>query len=85
MIRAIQKFIAYGPKNYEFGLSKHDVSIFYFNEPRKEGSTSNEPQVRKIDIADDGCLLNPFGPGFFDEALNLSTDLLRIKLERHEK
>lgn len=85
LIRAIQKFIAYGPKNYEFGLSKHDVSIFYFNEPRKEGSTSNEPQVRKIDIADDGCLLNPFGPGFFDEALNLSTDLLRIKLERHEK
>ena len=85
LIRAMQKFIAYGPENNDLGLSKDDVSIFYFNEPRKKQRTSKVPQVRKIEIADDGCLLNPFGPGFFDEALNLSTDLLRIKLERYAK
>lgn len=85
LIRAIQKYIAYGPKYHDYGLENTDVSIFYFNEPRKELRHSNEPQVRKIEIADDGCIINAFGPGFFDEALNLSTDLLRIKLEKHAK
>jgi hypothetical protein len=85
MIRAFQKLIAYGPKNNEYGLSNDDISIFYFNEPRKELRGENEQQIRKIEIAEDGCLVNPFGPGFFDEALNLSTDLLRIKLEGYAK
>ncbi len=85
LIRAIQKHIAYGPEYNEYGLANKDVSIFYFNEPRKGQNSSSEPQIRKIEIAEDGCLVNPFGPGFFDEALNLSTDLLRIKLEKHEK
>lgn len=85
MIRAFQKLIAYGPKNNEYGLSNDDISIFYFNEPRKELRGENEQQIRKIEIAEDGCLVHPFGPGFFDEALNLSTDLLRIKLEGYAK
>lgn len=85
MIRSFQKLIGYGRQNNEYGLSKDDLSIYYFNAPRKDQRPPNEPQIKKIEIADDGCLLNPFGSGFFDEALNLSTDLLRIKLERYAK
>lgn len=85
MIRAFQTFRAYGPKYHEYGLSNRDLSIYYFNEPRKELRKPNEEQIKKIEIADDGCLINPFGPGFFDEAINLSTDLLRIKLRKYEK
>jgi hypothetical protein len=85
MIRAFQKLIAYGPTYSDYGILPEDLSIYYFNDPRKERRQSNEPQIKKIEIADDGCLINPFGPGFFDEALNLSTDLLRIKIERNAK
>ena len=81
LIRALQKYIAHGTIDKEKGITSNDLSIYYFNNYPKD----NDSPVRKILVDNDGCLLNSFGPGFFDEALNLSTDLLRIKLEKHAK
>jgi len=35
--------------------------------------------VKKIEILKDGSLSDDFGTGFFDEALNLEFELLKIK------
>lgn len=56
-----------------------DISIEYINNPNPNKRQESKPQVEKINIKDDGRLEKPFGTGFFDEAGNLSLDLLTIK------
>lgn len=54
----------------------NQVAILYVNdESRPEG----EKKIRQIQVAEDGRLTEPFGPGFFDEADALAMNLLMIK------
>lgn len=71
LVRRIQTLVA----KQDSPLSKEDVSIIYVNNKVQEG----EKKVRQIEIADDGRLKEPFGPGFFDEADSLAMNLLMIK------
>lgn len=71
LVRRIQTLVA----KQDSPLSKEDVSIIYVNNRVQEG----EKKVRQIEIADDGRLKEPFGPGFFDEADSLAMNLLMIK------
>ena len=71
LVRRIQTLIA----KQDVPLSKEDVSIIYVNNRVQEG----EKKVRQIEVADDGRLKEPFGPGFFDEADSLAMNLLMIK------
>lgn len=60
-------------------IKKEDVVIYYFNEPDIADRPEDEPQIKKIEILDDGSLSKDFGPGFFDEATNLKFELMRLK------
>ena len=55
-------------------LDSEQVSLTYV-----EADNRSERKVRRIHIKDDGCLSEPFGEGFFDEADNLAMSLLMIK------
>jgi predicted ATPase len=59
------------------------TSIYYFYEP--ERVPSDKKQVEKINILPDGRLDNDFGEGFFDMAVNMKFDLLRIKNNQPKK
>lgn len=74
LIRKLQTLVA----KKELGLG--DVSIQYLYNPDIEKRPKGEPQVKDIEIRNDGTLRVPFGPGFFDEADNLAMDLLTIKV-----
>lgn len=54
-------------------IKPEDVIIYYFHKPNEV--PKGEKQVKKIKIQEDGCLSDNFGPGFFDEADNLATQL----------
>lgn len=45
----------------------------------------SDSRIKHIDINEDGSLSDSFGPGFFDEADNLSMELMSLKLQNHEK
>jgi hypothetical protein len=51
--------------------------IYYFNAPNN--IPAGEPQVKKIEILEDGSLSDDFGSGFFDEATNWKFELLKLK------
>ena len=55
-------------------IDKNLVSLTYV----ESDNTSNK-KARRILIKDDGCLTEPFGEGFYDEADNLAMSLLMIK------
>ena len=67
LLRKVQTLI--GAKK----LSSEEVSMIYVEDDIevKKGA----PKVRRIPIKDDGRLAEPFGPGFYDEADNLSLEL----------
>lgn len=58
-------------------IKPEDTSIYYFYEPGKV--PEGEPQVKKLDILEDGRLSGTFGPGFFDEADSLAIDLFTLQ------
>ena len=55
-------------------LNSEAVGINYF-----EKNNKGESKVHKINIKSNGMLDYPFGPGFLDEASNLTIDLLSLK------
>lgn len=55
-------------------IDKNLISLTYV----ESDNTSNK-KARRILIKDDGCLTEPFGEGFYDEADNLAMSLLMIK------
>ncbi len=67
LLRKIQTLV--GARN----LSPEEVSMVYVEEDDevKKGAS----KVRRIPIKEDGRLAAPFGPGFYDEADNLSLEL----------
>jgi hypothetical protein len=48
--------------------------IYYFNAPNN--IPAGEPQVKKIEILEDGRLSQPFGSGFYDETARIMSALL---------
>ncbi|MBK8493486.1 MAG: DUF3696 domain-containing protein [Saprospirales bacterium] len=71
LIRKLQYFTA------KKEITPADTSIYYFYEPGKV--PEGEPQVKKLDILEDGRLSGTFGPGFFDEADSLAIDLFTLQ------
>ncbi len=58
-----------------------DISLIYVYDANPEKRPLYVPQVKQIDIADDGRLTDTLGSGLLDEANNLSLDLLRAMKE----
>lgn len=68
LVRRLQTLVA------KKEIDKELVSLVYV-----ESRADSEKKVRRIEINEDGCLKEPFGEGFFDEADNLAMNLLLIK------
>ena len=68
IIRKLQLLVA----NKE--VKDSDISLLYVYD--KINRPDCEPQVKKIEVSDKGMLLGRFGEGFFDEADELSMNLL---------
>lgn len=75
LIRKLQVLVANNNHDSECHINNNDASILYVNSPIST-SYAVEPQVKQISFCEDGYLDNTFGPGFFDEATNLSQKLL---------
>ncbi len=71
MVRKFQYLVAKGE------MKKEDIVIYYFNDPNN--IPAGEPQVKKIEILEDGSLSDDFGSGFFDEATNWKFELLQLR------
>jgi AAA15 family ATPase/GTPase len=78
MIRKLQFLMADNTKK----LDTDNVLIYYFNSDKFVDESKGEPKVKKIKIDKNGGLSDNFGPGFYDEAINLKFDLL--KLNKHQ-
>lgn len=72
LIRKLQVMVA----DKENALTSDDVSLNYV-EKNEEGVSHN----RQIKIKEDGSLSEPFGKGFYDEADDLTMELLRYKAQ----
>jgi len=59
----------------EKSIHHNDTSIYYFNNSNK----SEENQIIKINIQENGTLTDDFGDGFYDEATELKYKLLKLK------
>ena len=70
LIRKMQLLVAQGQ------LCSDDISLIYVYDSDESRRPVDEPQVKEIGICSDGYLNESFGPGFFDEALSLSRQLL---------
>ena len=77
MIRKFQYLVAKGR------MKKEDIVIYYFHDPNNV--PEGEPQVKKIEILEDGSLSSDFGTGFFDEATNWELELLRLKNHKNRQ
>lgn len=78
MIRKFQTLIASGKEDQKDSLQTEDLSIYYMYDAdeEKRPKDKKDTQLERIVVGKDGRLQNPFGSGFFDEADNLSMDLL---------
>lgn len=71
MIRKLQSLVA--KKN----ITNDEVKIYYFNSDKYV--TQEEPKIKEMILREDGILANSFGPGFFDESVKLTVELLKIE------
>ena len=53
--------------------------IYYFNSDKNVDESKGEPKIKKIKIDKNGALSDNFGPGFYDEAINLEFELLKLR------
>ena len=68
LIRKLQNHVGKGT------VKPNAISILYV-----EDGNGGDKKVREIGVAEDGRLIDKFGPGFFDEADSLAMNLLKIK------
>jgi predicted ATPase len=66
LIRKLQLLVA------KKKITLEDISILYFNEKPEDGE-----KIRRITIQPDGRLSQPFGPGFYDESIELMLMMLK--------
>lgn len=81
----IETHSEYVIRKLQFLTAKKEVSpdqsaVYYFNADRFVNNT--EPKVKKIEINKNGTLTEEFGPGFFDEAIKLRFDLMKLNSEQ---
>lgn len=68
LIRKLQYLVA---KDVQL---QSNVVVYYFNEDKEA-----QERIYPIKINPDGSLSRPFGPGFYDEALNWKLELMKLK------
>ncbi len=78
MIRKLQYLMADKTRN----LETKDALVYYFNSDKNVNESEGEPKIKKISLDKSGSLSDNFGPGFYDEAINIQFDLL--KLNKHQ-
>ncbi len=61
-------------------LSNTNTKIYYFNSD--EFVNVDQPKVKEIVINPNGTLSEDFGPGFYDEAIRLRFDLMKLNSEQ---
>jgi hypothetical protein len=71
MIRKLQNLVS------KKIINNDEVKIYYFNSDKHV--TKEEPKVKEMILREDGILSTSFGPGFFDEAVKLTVELLKIE------
>ncbi|MDS1032820.1 AAA family ATPase [Porphyromonadaceae sp. NP-X] len=72
-------------RKLQFLTAKRDVEttdsiIYYLLSPDKNKREIGEEQIREIHIQSNGRLSKPFGSGFYDEADNLSIEMMKYSL-----
>ena len=72
LIRKLQFWVA------KYRINSDDINIYYLNN-QNSYSEVEDSVLKKIKIRKDGSLSEPFGEGFFDEAINLKFELLKLK------
>ena len=72
MVRKFQYWVAKGK------IKPSDINIYYF-ENKNDDPLIKDLIIKKIEINLDGSLSEPFGEGFFDEAINWKFELLKLK------
>ena len=75
LIRKLQTFVAHKK------IESNDVSICYVYS-KEDYVSPSDSRVKHLPIKEDGNLADSFGPGFFDEADNLSVELMSLKMEK---
>lgn len=78
LIRKLQTLVA------KKDITTDEVSLNYMYDPDPAKRPANMPQIKKIEIGNDGRLKSAFGSGFFDEADNLTMDLLTLKAYQND-
>ena len=78
LIRKLQTMVA------NKAICNSNISIIYVYDSDISKRPLYTPQVKVIDIAEDGRLQDSFGNGFFDEADNLVMNLLNQKIQKDE-
>lgn len=74
IIRKLQYFTA------RKEIAQEKSVVYYFNADRFVNQS--EPKVKKIEISNNGVLTDEFGTGFFDEAIRLRFDLMKLNSEQ---
>lgn len=75
LVRKLQYIMADNQKN----ICEDTVLIYYFNSDKHVNEVHGEPKVKRIKVDQYGNLSSNFGPGFYDEAINLEFELLKIR------
>jgi predicted ATPase len=58
-------------------IAPSDTQLYYFNSPNK--IADGQEQIYEININESGQLSRDFGPGFFDEADSIATELFLLR------
>jgi predicted ATPase len=72
LVRKFQYWVAKGK------IRPDDIIIYYFDN-QNENPDIKDVVIKKISINKDGSLSEPFGEGFYDEAINWKFELLKLK------
>lgn len=75
LIRKLQTFVAHKK------IESNDVSICYVYS-KDDYVSPSDSRVKHLPIKEDGNLADSFGSGFFDEADNLSVELMSLKMDK---
>lgn len=81
----IETHSEYFIRKLQFLTAKGDIDpsesiIYYLANPNKDKRVLREKQVKEIHIQSNGRLSEPFGSGFYDEADNLSLEMIKYSL-----
>ena len=74
LIRKLQVLVAGKVDETDVKINNDEISLLYVDASREKGI--DEPQVKRIEICEDGYLDDTFGEGFFDEATKWSKKLI---------